>query len=86
MAGWKTLPGETPIDDISGLKIKGIVTPAQLNDFEGANIRSVASPKMRPSTGENYWPPRTDTGVPKVKQRSGTAWGLGSPLAIENGS
>ncbi len=38
MALWKSLPGETPIDDISGLKIKGILSRKQLNEAEAANI------------------------------------------------
>jgi Fic-DOC domain mobile mystery protein B len=32
------LPGETPIDDLSGLKIKGLTTRAQLNPYEARNI------------------------------------------------
>lgn len=39
MAVWKPIPGETPIDDISGLKPKGVTTRAQLNDVEARNIR-----------------------------------------------
>lgn len=35
------IPGETPIDDISGLKIKGITTRAELNIHEAENIRKV---------------------------------------------
>lgn len=34
----KTLPGETPIDDISGLRVKGISTRAQLNAAEAENV------------------------------------------------
>jgi Fic-DOC domain mobile mystery protein B len=37
---WASIPGETPIDDISGLKIKGITTRNELNQFEANNIRS----------------------------------------------
>jgi Fic-DOC domain mobile mystery protein B len=37
------IPGETPIDDISGLKIKGITTRAELNTFEAANIDKVVA-------------------------------------------
>jgi len=33
-----TLPGATPIDDISGLRIKGIATRSQLNAAEAENI------------------------------------------------
>src|SRR5579859_7674546 len=39
MAAWETLPGETPIDDISGLLIKGISTPRELSLHEAENIR-----------------------------------------------
>lgn len=39
MAAWTTtLPGETPLDDLSGLKIKGITTRNQLNEVEARNI------------------------------------------------
>lgn len=38
MAVWETLPGETPIDDISGLKIVGITTRKQLSFVEAENI------------------------------------------------
>jgi Fic-DOC domain mobile mystery protein B len=33
-----TIPGETLIDDVSGLLIKGITTRAELNEHEAANI------------------------------------------------
>jgi Fic-DOC domain mobile mystery protein B len=33
------IPGQTPLDDISGLKVKGIRTPAELNAAEAENIR-----------------------------------------------
>src|SRR6202042_1168045 len=39
MAVWKPIPGETPIEDVSGLKPKGVTTRAQLNDAEARNIR-----------------------------------------------
>ena len=35
---WKPIPGESPIDDISGLKISGISTRKELNFFEANNI------------------------------------------------
>lgn len=34
----QTQPGETPIDDISGLRIKGVTTRAELNAAEAENI------------------------------------------------
>ncbi|HTV47656.1 MAG TPA: mobile mystery protein B [Phycisphaerae bacterium] len=39
MNTWQSIPGETPIDDISGLIPKGITTRSQLNDLEAENIR-----------------------------------------------
>ncbi len=39
MAVWNPIPGETPIDDVSGLKIKGITTRRELNAFEAENIQ-----------------------------------------------
>lgn len=39
MTGWQVLPGETPIDDISGLKISGVATRSELNRIEAENIR-----------------------------------------------
>ena len=35
---WKPIPGETPIDDISGLKVKGIRLRKELNLLEAENI------------------------------------------------
>jgi Fic-DOC domain mobile mystery protein B len=51
---WPTLPGETPIDDVSGLKPKGITTRAHLNALEAANIlkatiKYLAAPPSRRS-------------------------------------
>jgi len=38
MEGWDPVPGETPIDDLSGLKIDGITTRTQLSKAEAENI------------------------------------------------
>jgi Fic-DOC domain mobile mystery protein B len=38
MPFWKPIPGETPIDDLSGLKVKGIGLRSELNRYEAANI------------------------------------------------
>ncbi len=35
---WKAIPGETPIDDLSGLKVKGIRLRKELNRLEAENI------------------------------------------------
>lgn len=37
MENWETLPGETPIDDISGLKLKDVKTRKQLARVEAEN-------------------------------------------------
>ncbi len=41
MAKWESLPGETPIEDVSGLKVKSIKTRGQLAVAEAQNIRKV---------------------------------------------
>jgi hypothetical protein len=48
---WSSIPGETPIDDVSGLKIKGIATRRQLSEFEARNINRAVSKYLgkRPS-------------------------------------
>ena len=38
MEPWETLPGETPIDDISGLKLKEVRTRKQLSLVEAENV------------------------------------------------
>ncbi|MEM8974843.1 MAG: mobile mystery protein B [Pseudomonadota bacterium] len=40
MGEWTPIPGETPIDDLSGLKDKSIATRAQLGEAEARNILS----------------------------------------------
>jgi Fic-DOC domain mobile mystery protein B len=39
---FEPIPGETPIDDVSGLKIRGITTRAELSEFEARNIAKAA--------------------------------------------
>jgi Fic-DOC domain mobile mystery protein B len=39
MSQWEVIPGETPIDDISGLKIRGVQTRIALHEAEAENIR-----------------------------------------------
>lgn len=36
---WHHVPGGTPIDDLSGLKVKGITRRKELNEVEAENIR-----------------------------------------------
>ena len=37
-SAWSAIPGETPIDDLSGLQVAGVTTRADLNRCEFANI------------------------------------------------
>ena len=61
MTGWQTLPGETPIDDISGLKVKGVTTRSELNKIEAENIRKAvvkylaAKPSRRTAPFDLPW-------------------------------
>ena len=61
MTGWPTLPGETPIDDISGLKIKGVTTRSELSKVEAENIRKAvvkylaAKPSRRTAPFDLAW-------------------------------
>ena len=36
------IPGETPLDDVSGLRINGITTRAELSNCEARNIEVIA--------------------------------------------
>ena len=61
MPRWKTIPGESPIDDISGLLVRGITTREQLNKSEAQNIRKVivkylaAKPTRRSARFDLLW-------------------------------
>ena len=46
MAIWPIIPGETPIDDISGLKIRGITTRRQLNEDDKQWLRELKYSRM----------------------------------------
>jgi Fic-DOC domain mobile mystery protein B len=39
VTGFEPVPGETPIDDLRGLRVEGITTRAELNSVEAENIR-----------------------------------------------
>ena len=39
MLDQEPIPGETPLDDLSGLRVQGITTKAALNAVEAENIR-----------------------------------------------
>lgn len=55
------LPGQTPIDDLSGLRIAGIATQGELNAHEAENIRKVilkylaAKPTRRSAKFDAPW-------------------------------
>ena len=61
MTGWHTLPGETPIDDISGLKVSGVTTRSELDKIEAENIRKAvvkylaAKPSRRTAPFDLPW-------------------------------
>ena len=41
MSPWESIPGETPIDDFSELKVKGIFVRRDLNQVEADNTLKV---------------------------------------------
>lgn len=58
---WETLPGETPIDDVSGLKIRDVRTRNELSVVEAENIRKAvvkylaAKPSRRMAPFDLAW-------------------------------
>jgi len=64
MAHWKPIPGETPIDDISGLKIKIVRTRVALHNAEAESIRRAvikyiaAAPSRRTAPFNLKWAKR----------------------------
>jgi len=54
MSQWPTIPGETPIDDISGLKIKSVRTRAALN-LVGEHLAEVARLFANELAGRKHW-------------------------------
>jgi len=61
MTSWEIVPGETPIDDISGLKRKDVRTRSELAIVEAENVRKVivkylaAKPSRRLASFELSW-------------------------------
>ena len=61
MGLFHTIPGETPIEDVSGLKIKGITRRGELNIAEARNILKAAlkyfleRPTERTASFDYYW-------------------------------
>lgn len=81
--GWETLPGETPID-VSGLRIKGIGTRAELNRAEAENVRK-AVVKYLASKPSRRSAPFTLTWVKRLhKQMFGDVWSWAGEFRREN--
>jgi Fic-DOC domain mobile mystery protein B len=81
--GWEALPGETPID-VSGLRIKGIGTRAELNRAEAENVRKAVVRYLaaRPSRRSA---PFTLTWVRRLhKQMFGDVWAWAGEFRREN--
>ena len=61
VSGFAAIPGETPIDDISGLKVKSVTTRPALNEVEAENIRKAfvkylaAKPTRRAARFDLAW-------------------------------
>lgn len=55
------IPGQTPLDDLSGLRVKGVRTTAELNNAEAENIRKatvkylVTKPTRRSAKFDAAW-------------------------------
>jgi Fic-DOC domain mobile mystery protein B len=81
--GWETLPGEPPID-VSGLRVKGIGTPAELNRAEAENVRKAilrylaARPSRRSAPFTLTWVKRLH------KQMFGDVWRWAGEFRREN--
>ena len=56
MPPWEPIPGETPIDDISGLTIPGITTRRELNRFEAENIKQAVLKYLAKKPGRRSAP------------------------------
>src|SRR5271163_5361490 len=74
MAVWKPIPGETPIDDISGLKPKSVVTRAQLNDVEAHNIRKAVMRYLVTTPSRRQAPFTLDWCYKLHRQMFGDVW------------
>lgn len=81
--GWETLPGETPID-VSGLKLRGLGTRADLNRAEAENIRKAvvkylaARPSRRSAPFTLTWAQRLH------REMFGDVWSWAGTFRREN--
>ncbi|HEY1377783.1 MAG TPA: mobile mystery protein B [Gemmataceae bacterium] len=75
-----TIPGETPIDDVSELKIKGLTLRRELNEYEARNVLK-AVVKYLSRTPSRRLAPFDLTWVKKLhKEMFGDVWGWAGRL------
>ena len=79
-----SLPGETPLDDVLGLRHKGIKTRADLNKVEAENIRRAivkylaAKPSRRTAKFDLAWSKKLH------KEMFGTVWSWAGQVRTTN--
>jgi Fic-DOC domain mobile mystery protein B len=71
---WDPIPGETPIDDISGLIPKGIETRAALNALEAENIRKAVMKYLAAKPARRLAPFTLDWCYKLHRQMFGHVW------------
>lgn len=95
MTDWATRPGETPIDDVSGLIARGVKSRQELNVAEADNIREVIIKYLAAKPSRDLAPDRSRTpeagrgsailGIelarsPRTSRASALSSGLHSPI------
>ncbi|MGN6369371.1 MAG: mobile mystery protein B [Phycisphaerae bacterium] len=73
MSPFESLPGETPIE-VSGLRVKGILTRQQLNAVEAANIRSAAQKYLAAKPSQRSAPFHLQWACKLHKEMFGKVW------------
>jgi Fic-DOC domain mobile mystery protein B len=82
--GWASIPGETPIDDVSGLLITNIGTRRQLNQVEAENIAIAAAKYLVGRLAEDEAPFTFDWLFELHKEMLGRVWAwAGKPRTCE---
>jgi fido (protein-threonine AMPylation protein) len=74
MGKWETIPGETPIDDISGLIPKDVKTRGQLNVVEAINIHKVTVKYLSAKPSRRQAPFTLDWIYKLHKEMLGEVW------------
>lgn len=74
MSFGKSIPGETPIDDISGLKIKGLSTRGELNQVEAENVRKAIVKYLSGKPTRNLAPFDLSWALKLHKEMFGDVW------------